>query len=233
MLSKQLQTLAAATNQNLLEAFGSLLDYSIGFFSVGEQTKIKGWEFGKEQNKVFYQTFQALIMEYKAGIGKHGWHDPLGDLFMSFSKGFVSTRGQYFSPPDMCDMVASVTMSGEMPDGNNTKFGKRPIIGDSAAGSSRMLLAAHTLAMEKLKWKKKPYIASEDLDPLCTKMSALNLCVHGCFGEVVNHNTLTEPKSISFGYIINETMHPFPSPVPSIRYSENPRDFYICGYGAK
>lgn len=228
---KELEKLASATNQNLLDAFSSLMDYSIGFFSVGEQSKIKGWKFSKEQTAVFYQTFYALLMEYKKGIERRGWYDPLGDLFMDFSKGFASLKGQFFTPQEMCDLMASVVLNGDEPEGQITKFGRRALINDSSAGSSRNLLAGYYRAMEQLKWKRKPYLVAEDLDPLCVKMSALNLCVHGCFGEVVCHNTLTEPASVRFGYIINETMYPLPCPIPSIRYSEDPKDFYICGYG--
>lgn len=231
IMLKELEKLATATNQNLLDAFSSLMDYSIGFFSVGEQRKAKGWKFSKEQNTVFYETFQALIMEYKEGIEKHEWCDPLGNLFMEFSKGFASLKGQFFTPPAMCDMMASITLNGDEPEGYLTKFGRRVVLNDSSAGSSRNLLAGYIRAMEQLKWKRKPYLVAEDLDALCCKMSALNMCVHGCYGEVVNHNTLTEPRQVRFGYIINETMYPIPVQIPSIRYSENPRDFYICGYG--
>jgi hypothetical protein len=39
------------------------------------------------------------------------------------------------------------------------------------------------------------------------------------------HNTLTEPGEVLLGYIINETMYPFPTDVPSIRKETNPLKF--------
>lgn len=231
---KQLKKLSEATNTNLLEAFTALLDYSIGFLSVPGQTKIDGWKYS-EQNEVFAETFAALVQEYKKGIDLRGWCDPLGDLFMDFCAGFTSTRGQFFTPIDLCSLMAELSLPSEQrePHYSNTPFGRRSTISDPTCGSGRNLLASYHRATSVLHWERKPYIIGEDVDPLCVKMTALNLCVHGCFGEVICHNTLTDVHTCSFGYIINEAAHPFPTPVPSIRRSTNPRDFYACQWPGK
>lgn len=234
MLKEDLANISQKTSKNLLTTFTDFLDYTIGFFGVGDTKKIEGWSYTPEQNKLFYDALRGLVVnEYKPGIDKRGWHDPLGDSFMDLCRGFVGKNGQFFTPPDVCDLMAMTTMNGSEPEGNNTHFGKRPVIGDPTCGSARNLLAAYNRAIVELKWKRKCYLIGEDLDPLCVKMSAINLCLHGAFGEVVCHDTLSEPKGVRFGYIINETMYPIPTPIPSIRYSEDPRDFYVCDYGAK
>ena len=71
-------------------------------------------------------------------------------------------------------------------------------------------------------------ITGEDIDSLCVRMSAVNIAVHGGFGEVVCHDSLCEPGDIKFGYIINEGLYPFPGGLPTIRRSENARDFFCC-----
>jgi hypothetical protein len=76
-------------------------------------------------------------------------------------------------------------------------------------------------------YNRQPYLSGEDIDSTCCKMSAVNMAVHGCFGEVVCHNTLCEPDIVRAGYIINETMYPIPTPVPSIRRCTDPRAF-VC-----
>lgn len=231
MLKDDLARISQKTSKNALQTFTDFLDFTIGFFGVGETAKVEGWSCTAEQNKMFHEALVHLITdEYKPEIDKRGWCDPLGDAFMDYCRGFVGSMGQFFTPPDVCDLMASTTMNGSEPEGQDTHFGKRPVIGDPTCGSSRNLLASYDRALEQLHWKRKPYVIGEDLDPLCCKMSAINMCVHGCFGEVVCHDTLAEPKQVRFGYIINETMYPLPCPIPSIRYSENPRDFYICGY---
>lgn len=232
MLKDDLIKLSQKTGKDILTTFKDFLDYTIGYFGVGGTKKIEGWNYTSEQNKLFYDAFYGLITdEYKPGIDRRGWCDPLGDTFMDLGKGFASMRGQYFTPVDLCDLMAETTLQGPMPEGQMTTFGKRPTIDDPTCGSSRNLLAAHVRAMETLKWPKKPYLVGEDIDPMCCKMSAINLCVHGCYGEVVCHNTLTDPKGVTFGYVINETMCPMPCPMPSIRRSDKKKDFFVCGYG--
>ena len=138
-------------------------------------------------------------------------------------------RGQFFTPHTICDFMAKIILGerGEYPDTPSVTcgaFGRRVIVGDPTAGSARLLLAAHA----DLCSKNYPnhYMVAEDIDALCCKMSAINLCVHGCFGEVVCHDTLQHPDSVVFGYKINEMMHPFPV-CPSIRPVDNPEAF-VC-----
>jgi type I restriction enzyme M protein len=81
------------------------------------------------------------------------------------------------------------------------------------------LLAGHALFVEK--GLRKPYLIGEDLDAMCCKMSAVNLMSHGCYGEVVCHNTLTEPGEVRMGFVVNEGMYPFVG-IPTIRRENKP-----------
>ncbi|MCB6585463.1 N-6 DNA methylase, partial [Streptococcus gordonii] len=63
-----------------------------------------------------------------------GWFDAFGDLFMAISsKSGRQVNGQFFTPPDICDLMVLCTDSGE------TAAGKR--ICDPTCGSGRLLLA--------------------------------------------------------------------------------------------
>ena len=57
-------------------------------------------------------------------------------------------------------------------------------------------------------------------------MSAINLAMHGCFGEAICHDTLCEPDKVRFGYIVNETMWPFPTGIPSIHPCDDAYRFF-------
>lgn len=232
MIEKSIISISQATGKSVLQAFSDFLDYTIWYFGIGENKAIKGWPYKEEHNKMFFEALNSLIKDdYKPRIDARGWSDPLGDAFMALqSRMDASFRGQFFTPEDLCTMMAMTSLNGEMPEGNLTKFGRRPIGSDPAAGSARNILAMHARAMYDLKWPRKIYFVAEDVDPTCAKMSAINMAVHGCFGEVVCHDTLAEPKSMKFGYIINETMNPFPCPIPSIRRTCDPSDFYLFGY---
>ena len=73
----------------------------------------------------------------------------------------------------------------------------------------------------------RPYLIAEDLDYNCVKMSAINMAVHGHFGECVCHDSLCDPDKVMIGYIVNETMWPFPTNIPSIRKYNDPLRF-VC-----
>ena len=51
------------------------------------------------------------------------------------------------------------------------------------------------------------------------------MAVHGCFGEAICHDSLCEPDKVRLGYIVNESMWPFPTNVPSIRKEMDPMRF--------
>lgn len=73
----------------------------------------------------------------------------------------------------------------------------------------------------------RPYVIVEDLDYNCVKMQAINLAIHGCYGECVCHDTLTEPDVVRLGYIVGEADYPFHTGIPSIRKVLDPMRF-VC-----
>ena len=72
---------------------------------------------------------------------------------------------------------------------------------------------------------ESPYFIGEDLDLTCCKMTAINMCAHGIPGEVICHNTLSEPDTVKNGFIINE--HLMFMPIPSIRITNNKNLFVL------
>jgi type I restriction enzyme M protein len=210
---------------DITTAFNGLLDYIIGYFDPTGQP-IEGWRFNKEQNAEFHAMMCEYMQTMDRMLQSREWFDAWGDLFMAlYANG--AGKEQFFTPMSLVDLMTQVCVRNDIgePTLRCGGFGKRHAISDPACGSSRNLLAAH-LAYQK-QYNRNAYISGEDLDSTCCKMSAVNMMMHGCFGEVVCHNTLSEPDIVRAGYIINETMYPFPTPVPSIRRSTNPNEF-VC-----
>lgn len=209
---------------DITTAFNGLLDYIIGYFDPTGQP-VDGWPFTKEQNAEFHAMMYEYMLILDKQLEHKKWFDAWGDLFQAlYANG--AGKEQFFTPMSLVDCMTNIVMDGlGEPTTNMNGFGKRHGISDPACGSSRNLLAGHTRYMAT--YNRKPYLSGEDIDSTCCKMSAVNLAVHGCFGEVVCHNTLVEPDIVRAGYIINETMYPFPTPVPSIRRSTDPRAF-VC-----
>ena len=125
-------------------------------------------------------------------VGDKDWYDGLGEYYQVLtSRGKSQILGQYFTPAEVCTMMAM--MSGA----NSELTGKRQTVLDPACGSGRMLLAWHTIAPGNFQY-------GADLDPICAKMTAVNMCVHGCVGEAVCMDSLR--LEWRFGYQINRRL---------------------------
>lgn len=241
-LHKLLSNMCATTGYTPDAVFESLLDYIIAYMSPSMQPKpIEGWKFKPKDTPAFMEMMQQVFAIYAKEIERRGWYDPFGDLYMAMhSNG--GGKGQFFTPVSVVQCVAKVNIGGlDEPTGQPTPFGHRITICDCAAGSGRMPLAGYVEVLDRMQreWGyipkeaeiKRPYLICEDLDYNCVKMSAINMAMHGCFGEAICHDTLCEPHSVRVGYIINETMFPFPNMVPSIRKETDPNRFVSKGYG--
>lgn len=202
--------LAHRINNDPIKVFDDALTYVLCRLSMGE-VKV-AWDYSEEQNKAF-ADFMTTYLEYLGEqLEKFFWCDAWGDAFMDLAGKYKSFRGQFFTPPgvaNLCAMTSSI--SGVL-------VFEREVINDCACGSARMLLAAQEQAYKN--GHPAPYLIGEDIDGMCCKMAAINLCVHGCQGEVIRHDTLKDPDGGEYGYIINESL-----PITSIRRSTTRSDF--------
>lgn len=221
-----MQVFAGRYGENVSKVYTSLIDYMIGFFDFTGR-KNDGWSYNEEQNKHFMEMTKDVVVAVEKGIEKNGWYDIFGDIFMTYmaEKGRL---GQCFTPEGVSNLCAQILY------GKSDKydpvmpcrfFGRRHIVSDPTCGSGRLVLAG---ALESYKqFQEYPYVICEDIDSTCVKQTAINLCLHGWYGEVVCHNTLKEPDGLRFGFIVNEGIHPFRDGIPTVRYSTNPEEF-VC-----
>jgi type I restriction enzyme M protein len=210
----------------MAETLSALLDYIIGFVDPFGKP-VEGWRYNKEQNQCFYTMMTVYFNIMQDALVHDGWHDAFGDLFMEWA-GSKNALGQCFTPACICDMMADCTFGDTKPDVpqvNCNGFGRRITVSDCACGSGRLLLAAAS-KLERM-GAEKPYLIGEDIDAMCCKQTAINMMVHGCFGEVICHDTLCEPGEARFGYIVNEGLYPFPG-LPTIRRFTDSNMFIGC-----
>lgn len=216
--------------------FEGLLDYIVGFLNPISGQPVEGWRFKEEDLSEFESLAGMVFTIANEQISSQGWYDVFGDLYMSLhSSG--GGKEQYFTPPSVASAVVKINLEGlsEEDYSTQTPMGNRIVICDPSAGSGRLALAAYSEIIQKMETEwgysperiaaKRPYICCEDLDYNCVKMCAINICLHGAFGEALCHDTLTEPDAVRLGYIVNETMWPIPTPLPSIRKEMNPMRF--------
>lgn len=126
----------------------------------------------REELEAIAQLMGAHILIHEHQTAGGGWYDMLGDIYMELaSRSKTSRMGQFFTPVELCDVIARMTFG-------DPEEAKGKSILDPAAGSGRLLLAAHALQ------PKLGLVAAADLDPICAKMCALNFWLHGIRGEV-------------------------------------------------
>ncbi|WP_428657637.1 N-6 DNA methylase [Runella sp.] len=172
------------------DVFVDFVDYSIAcFLNTGDP---KTADYLEKKYADRYSRFRQLFAEWikaqeRMIFGDKAWYDTLGifyELIASSSK--ASHLGQFFTPPALVDMLTLIT-GGEEGAGRH--------ISDPCSGSGRMLISFHAHYPGN-------YCFAGDIDPICTKMTALNMMLHDCEGQAVCMNSL-DPDDWRFGYAIN------------------------------
>ena len=198
-LEKMVCDFAYSNGYDPISVFNDFLRYVIHGFSPGAPP-LMDWKYKRQQNRHFMEMLTGWIRLMQRELQSGGWFDAFGDLFMAISsKSGRQVNGQFFTPPDICDLMVLCTDSGE------TATGKR--ICDPTCGSGRLLLAYHVRHLGN-------YLVAEDLNHTCCLMTVCNMLVHGCIGEVIHHDSLC-PENFMDGWMVNHTLPQ--TGIPSIR----------------
>jgi type I restriction enzyme M protein len=143
-------------------------------------------KYSREELEILARMMGELLRIYSEAKAKNRWVDPLGDFYEFLSsQSKKSALGQFFTPPALCDMMVKMVDDGE--------WGKT--VNEPCSGSGRMVLAFNQST-------KGNYYVCQDLDPMCTKMTAINLCMHEIKSEVHCMDTL-KMSDIRFSFYIN------------------------------
>lgn len=198
---------AYKTGKDLSVAFEEMLDFFIETFDIDRvmRHKCNYPALLAERKQDNPEMFELLVRWFKLatqGINKDGAYDFFGTMYEEAVKGKFksSAMGQFFTPQELCQVMAELTYSPEM-----------KTVNDCACGSGRTLLA-HFMKSDKTKFY---YYYAEDLDPICVKICALNFMIHGMLGQVVHHDALMQ--DFLGAYEVNEIKWPIPTPCCSIR----------------
>lgn len=149
---------------------GHLTDNSMTWDKDYSKTEIKVlWEMYAE----FVQFMNRKLVEDK------DWFDFPGTYYEAciVTPYQREKAGQFFTPPNICDLMAKMTLA-------SVESGPVKTINDPTAGSGRCLLAAHV---------QRPgcFMTAEDLDHTCVLMTVVNFLIHGVVGDVIWRDSLT------------------------------------------
>lgn len=143
-------------------------------------------------------THEWVMLQDKMIVGHNDratdrWYDALGTYYeVLASQGKRQSMGQFFTPPCVVDFMSAIQGADE------SLTGKGQLVNDPCSGSGRMLLSFHAKAPGN-------YQFGADLDAICAKMTAVNMCMHGCVGQAVCMDSLN-PDDWRFGYHINRRL---------------------------
>lgn len=225
-----IQAFAAKYGESISKVYSGLIDYIAGYLDYTGRP-VDGWGYNAEQNACFMAMTIDVFKAIDDGIKENGWYDLFGDVFM-MNMAEKGRLGQCFTPEGLSNICAKILLSG--PDDIATEqvqcgtFGTRHIINDPACGSGRLVLAGSCEFHRNT--REYPYVICEDIDSTCCKQTAINLALHGWYGEVVCHNSLGNPDEVRFGYIVNEGLYPDRYGMPTLRYSTNPSEFIVTRF---
>lgn len=140
----------------------------------------------KDELFIFPKLMAELILIYSKAKAENCWVDPLGNFYEFLaSKSKKSRLGQFFTPPSLCEMMVRLVADNEWDK----------TINEPCAGSGRMVLAFNN-------YTKGSYYVCQDIEPICAKMTTINLAMHEIRAEVHCMDAISL-NDLRFSFYIN------------------------------
>lgn len=148
----------------------------------------------KKYNKQEQELFPELAAQTVLALEENPEQDFLGSIFMSLNLG-NEHNGQFFTPYDVCKMMAEVTMNGVLLKVERDGYIS---ISDPCCGAGATLIAGiHTarkqLEKADLNYQDHILVVAQDIDEVVALMCYIQLSLLGVAGYVKVGNSLTDP----------------------------------------
>lgn len=211
-------------------AFEQLLNLMVNWLEIEDKSPHVMPRIGNEAAQALVTLMRIFFSALHTELAHRKWVDLFGDYFMEYGAN-KKDRGQCFTPDSVCELLAGLSLSiNEGTDFDTMRhyvpgFGRKVVVNDCACGSGRLLLAAGS-TYRHITHKNDVYLVASDIDDRCCKQSAINILVHGFYGEVACMDTLMGESSFSHGWIINQGLYPIPFGLPSLTYTTDKSKFY-------
>lgn len=211
-------------------AFEQLLNLMVHWLEIEDKSPHVMPRIGNEAAQTLVTLMRIFFSALHTELAHRKWVDLFGDYFMEYGAN-KKDRGQCFTPDSVCEVLARLSLSiNEGTDFDTMRhhvpgFGRKVVVNDCACGSGRLLLAAGT-TYRHITHKNDVYLVASDIDDRCCKQTAINILVHGFYGEVACMDTLMGESTFSHGWIINQGLYPIPFGLPSLTYTTDKSKFY-------
>lgn len=119
-----------------------------------------------------------------------GMCDFLGSLFMSLELG-DAWKGQFFSPYELCLMMAKMTMSKEEAQAKIDRQGFISVNDPCVGGGAMVIAAAHALHDEKINYQQHMHAIAIDVDIVAVHMSYIQFSLLHIPAVIYHGNSLS------------------------------------------
>lgn len=211
-------------------AFEQLLNLMVNWLEIDDKSPHVIYGIGNGAALALVTLMRIFFSALHTELAHRKWVDLFGDYFMEYGAN-KKDRGQCFTPDCVCDVMARLSLGiNEGTDFDTMRhyvpgFGRKVVVNDCACGSGRLLLAAGS-TYRHITHKNDVYLVASDIDDRCCKQSAINILVHGFYGEVACMDTLMGESTFSHGWIINQGLYPIPFGLPTLTYSTDKSKFF-------
>lgn len=210
---------ASKAGRDVIATWNDWLSWCCGVFEWGKVDAAGGYSARfaecRDDNPLFFDAMREWMELAARKIEGGGAYDAFGTLYeANYQSSFkANSCGQFFTPSNICDLLARVSDGCSKPTDEVVRFN------DCACGSGRTLLSAWNVCD---KYNRNLFYAA-DLDSTSVYMCALNFLIHGMVGAVVKQDTLTQDWY--FGFIVNACKVPFANNACCIQYFDKEDDF--------
>lgn len=168
-LEKAIENMAIGGRNQFSDCFANFIDLALSYFCNNMDERQMELRKYVEENENFRNAYKEALQCF--GDDAEGYHDPLGDIFMSrISHG---DHGQFFTPESVSLLMSEIIMGDKLHDGMT--------VNDPACGTGRTLL----MALKHIRSKGyEPKLYANDLSMTCAKMTLLNFCINSVDGAV-------------------------------------------------
>jgi len=150
-------------------------------------------ERARKYSKRELAAFPEMLAEIVMDMERNPDQDFLGELFMALDLG-NEWKGQFFTPYDVCRMMASMTYESDMQ--HRVDRDGWISVNDPACGAGALLIAfANECQRKGINYQTSVLFVAQDVDFLAGCMCYIQLSLMGCPGYVVIDNTLTHPST--------------------------------------
>lgn len=140
-----------------------------------------------------FQRFVPLLVELISNFEKNPFQDFLGSMYMDLELG-SSQNGQFFTPYNICQMMAEVSISDDV----NDKIAERGWVSlhdPTCGGGATLIGAAEALYKRGINYQERALFFGQDLDQTVALMCYIQLSLIGCAGYVRIGDTLNNPPT--------------------------------------